>query len=263
MVRLIENQADAYVYRRFGRRIFLTGLLVAAFYGASGTIIIANSQAIVDETGMGGGGITGQLMGTIAFIAVVFVPLASGTIWLSRILKRAFKKMDAKRGTPMALLALARIVFLIAVAVAIAPIGLVMEAPATVISFYQEDFLRYFFSLLGVGLALVLLAPVIQLRRRTHSRALLVAAVLALGASGLLVFQANSAVWSVSIFEMAKDPDDLDDAEVDEINVFLQSYTTTMGITAGAIFLSCWIMARNASSILRRQHAHFFTQLGD
>ncbi len=263
MVRLIENQADAYVYRRFGRRIFLTGLLVAAFYGASGTIIIANSQAIVDQTGMGGGGITGQLMGTIAFIAVVFIPLATGTIWLSRILKRAFKKMDAKRGTPMALLALARIIFLVAVAVAIAPIGLVMEAPATVITFYQEDFLKYFFSLLGVGLALVLLAPVVQLRRRTHSRALNIAAILALGAAGLLIFQANSAVWSVSIFEMAKDPDDLDEDETRDIDSFKDSYATTLALTAGAIFLACWIMARNASSILRRQRAHFFTQLGD
>ena len=104
MVRLIEDQPDAFTYRAFGRRIFFTGLLVAATYVAAGTIVLQKSEAIMRQTGMDSEGIVGQITGAMVFVMIVFAPLALSMFLLIRLIRRAFRQLEVERGRPLTML---------------------------------------------------------------------------------------------------------------------------------------------------------------
>ena len=160
MVRLIDDQPDAFAYRSFGRRVLFTGLLVAAVYGAAGTIVMQESEAIMRQTGMDSEGIEGQVTGAVVFVIIVFTPLAGSMLLLVHFLRHAFGRLEVEQGLPLAMLTASRLVFIAAIIVALVPLGLAIDAPITAINFYQERFMSWFFTLVGIGLALVLLALV-------------------------------------------------------------------------------------------------------
>ncbi len=254
MVRLIEDQPDAFTYRAFGRRIFFTGLLVAATYVAAGTIVLQESEAIMRQTGMDSEGIVGQITGAMVFVMIVFAPLALSMFLLIRLIRRAFGQLEVERGLPLTMLTLSRLAFMAAITVAFAPMGLAIDAPVTAINFYQERFMTWFFTLVGIGLALVLLAPVRQLQLRT-GRLQWVPALAGAFAAGYLVWMAHSSAWDISVFQLSQE-------NLDAVKEFRTSFTFTMLTCAAAIMTWSWTISRNASSILVRQKAHFFTQLG-
>ncbi|MCS5524979.1 MAG: hypothetical protein NZ782_00650 [Candidatus Poseidoniia archaeon] len=254
MVRLINEQPDAFAYRLFGRRVMFTGLLVAAIYAAAGTIVLQESEAIMRQTGMDSEGLTGQITGAIVFVMIVFVPLAGSMMLLTQLLSRALGKLEVEQGLPLAMLTASRLVFIAAIIVALAPLGLAIDAPITAINFYQERFMTWFFTLVGIGLALALLAPVRQLQLRT-GRLLWVPALAGAFAAGYLVWMAHSPAWDISVFQLSQE-------NLDAVKEFRTSFTFTMLTCAAAIMTWSWTISRNASSILVRQKAHFFTQLG-
>ena len=254
MVRLIDDQPDAFAYRSFGRRVLFTGLLVAAVYGAAGTIVMQESEAIMRQTGMDSEGIEGQVTGAVVFVIIVFTPLAGSMLLLVDFLRRAFGRLEVEQGLPLAMLTASRLVFIAAIIVALAPLGLAIDAPVTAINFYQERFMSWFFTLVGIGLALVLLAPVQQLQLRT-GRLLWVPALAGAFAAGYLVWMAHSPAWDISVFQLSQE-------NLDAVKEFRTSFTFTMLTCAAAIMTWSWTISRNASSILVRQKAHFFTQLG-
>ena len=254
MVRLIDDQPDAFAYRSFGRRVLFTGLLVAAVYGAAGTIVMQESEAIMRQTGMDSEGIEGQVTGAVVFVIIVFTPLAGSMLLLVDFLRRAFGRLEVEQGLPLAMLTASRLVFIAAIIVALAPLGLAIDAPITAINFYQERFMTWFFTLIGIGLALVLLAPVRQLQLRTR-KTLWTPALAGAFAAGYLVWMAHSPAWDISVFQLSQE-------NLAAVKEFRTSFTATMLTCAGAILLCCWTVKRNAGSILARQKAHFFTQVG-
>ena len=231
-----------------------TGLLVAVIYAAAGTIVLQESEAIMRQTGMDSEGLTGQITGAIVFVMIVFVPLAGSMLLLTQLISRALGKLEVEQGLPLAMLTASRLVFIAAIIVALAPLGLAIDAPVTAINFYQERFMSWFFTLVGIGLALVLLAPVQQLQLRT-GRLLWVPALVGAFAAGYLVWMAHSPAWDISVFQLSQE-------NLDAVKEFRTSFTFTMLTCAAAIMTWSWTISRNASSILVRQKAHFFTQLG-
>ena len=254
MVRLIDDQPDAFAYRSFGRRVFFTGLLVAAVYGAAGTIVMQESEAIMRQTGMNSEGIEGQVTGAVVFVIIVFAPLAASMLLLVDFLRRAFGRLEVEQGLPLAMLTASRLMFIAAIIVALAPLGLAIDAPITAINFYQDQFMTWFFTLIGIGLALVLLAPVRQLQLRTR-KTLWTPALAGVFAAGYLVWMAHSPAWDISVFQLSQE-------NIAAVKEFRTSFTATMLACAGAILLCCCTVKRNAGSILARQKAHFFTQVG-
>ena len=254
MVRLIDDQPDAFAYRSFGRRVFFTGLLIAAIYGMAGTIVLQESEAIMRQTGMDSEGIEGQVTGAVVFVMIVFVPLAASMLMLVNFLSRSFRKLDVEQGLPLTMLTVSRLVFIAAIIVALAPLGLAIDAPITAIKFYQNQFMTWFFTLVGIGLALVLLAPVRQLQLRTR-KPLWIPALGGVFAAGYLVWMAHSPAWDISVFQLSQE-------NLATVKEFRTSFTSTMLACAGAILLCCWTVKRNAASILARQKTHFFTQVG-
>ena len=254
MVRLIDDQPDAFAYRSFGQRVFFTGLLIAAIYVASGTIVLQESEAIMHQTGMDSEGIGGQVTGAVVFVMIVFVPLAASMLMLVNFLSRSFVKLEVEQGLPLTMLTASRLVFIAAIIVALAPMGLAIDAPITAIKFYQNQFMTWFFTLVGIGLALVLLAPVRQLQLRTR-KPLWTPALGGVFAAGYLVWMAHSPAWDISVFQLSQE-------NLAAVKEFRTSFTATMLACAGAILLCCWTVRRNAGSILARQKAHFFTQVG-
>ena len=114
--------------------------------------------------------------------------------------------------------------------------------------------MTWFFTLVGIGLALVLLAPVRQLQLRTR-QPLWTPALAGAFAAGYLVWMAHSPAWDISVFQLSQE-------NLAAVKEFRTSFTATMLTCAGAILLCCWTVKRNAGSILARQKAHFFTQVG-
>jgi hypothetical protein len=234
--------------------VFFTGLLIAAIYGAAGTIVLQESEAIMRQTGMDSEGIGGQVTGAVVFVMIVFVPLAASMLMLVNFLSRSFGKLEIEQGLPQTMLTAARLVFIAAIIVALAPMGLAIDAPITAIKFYQNHFMTWFFTLVGIGLALVLLAPVRQLQLRTR-KPLWIPALGGVFAAGYLVWMAHSPAWDISVFQLSQE-------NLATVKEFRTSFTSTMLACAGAILLCCWTVKRNAASILARQKTHFFTQVG-
>ena len=201
----------------------------------------------------------GQLIGGLILVTAVFVPMASSTMAISRwVLKRTYKKLekmevDSKRS--QFLILLARFFFMGCIVAAYAPLPMIAESmmaggfPTSSVNYYQTKFMSLFFTLFGIALFLTIISPIVQLYRRTESRALILAGFLAIVVGGIMIYMGNGD-WNLSIFK-------LDSQE------FKSSFGTTMIICGICIFFCFWIVARNAKSILKYQRLHFAIKLGD
>ena len=201
----------------------------------------------------------GQLIGGLILVTAVFVPMASSTMAISRwVLKRTYKKLekmevDSKRS--QFLILLARFFFMGCIVAAYAPLPMIAESmmaggfPTSSVNYYQTKFMSLFFTLFGVALFLTIISPVLQLYRRTESRSLIVAGLLATLVGGLLIYMGNTD-WNMSVFQLNSQE-------------FKSSFGTMMIICGTCIFFCLWIVSRNAKSILRYQKLHFRMKLGD
>ena len=162
-------------------------------------------------------------------------------------------EIDSKRS--QFLLLMARFFFLGCIVAAYAPLPMIAESvmaggfPSSSVNYYQTKFMRLFFTLFGIALFLTIISPVLQLYRRTESRSLILAGLLASAIAGIMIYMGNGD-WDLSIFK-------LDSAE------FKSSFGTIMIICGICIFLCFWIVSRNAKSILKYQRLHFAMKLGD
>ena len=203
--------------------------------------------------------IIGPLMDSVLFVTVMFLPLVSITVVISRfILRRTYKKLekleiDSK--TPLFLLSLARFFFIGCAIATFAPLAMVaesamnMEIPSSSISYFQSSFMSIFFTLLGIQLFLTMISPVVQLYGRTKSRGLLLAGFLAFIVSSSLIYMANGQ-WNISIFNLAT-------------REFKSSFGIVMIICGICIFFCFWLVSRDAKSILHYQKMHFTMKLGE
>ena len=177
MVRFVKDQPDAYIYSSFGARIFIGGLLMSLLYITIGVLVYMYADIILtwytSLFGIPDVPIIGPLMDSILFVTVMFLPLVSITVVISRfILRRTYKKLekleiDSK--TPLFLLSLARFFFIGCAIATFAPLAMVaesamnMEIPASSISYFQSSFMAIFFTLLGIQLFLTMISPIVQL----------------------------------------------------------------------------------------------------
>ena len=263
MVRFVRDQPDAYIYSSFGTRIFIAGFLLALLYVGQGLLVYTSTDKILSLSSLLGkdssGDLMGQLTGGIVLLTAVFVPLASSTMAISRwVLKRTYKKlekMEIDSNRSQFLLLLARFFFLGCIVSAYAPVPMVLESvmaggfPSSSVNYYQTKFMRLFFTFFGIALFLTVISPVAQLYRRTQSRSLLLAGLLATGVGAILIYMGNGD-WNVSIFKL-------------NTQEFKSSFGTIMMICGGCIFFCFWIVARNAKSILKYQRLHFVMKLGE
>ena len=263
MVRFVRDQPDAYIYSSFGTRIFIAGFLLALLYVGQGILVYTSTDKVMSLSSLlgkdSGADLMGQLVGGLILITAVFVPLASSTMAVSRwVLRRTYKKLekmeiDSKRS--QFLLLMARFFFLGCIVAAYAPLPMIAESvmaggfPSSSVNYYQTKFMRLFFTLFGIALFLTIISPVLQLYRRTESRSLILAGLLASAVAGIMIYMGNGD-WDLSIFK-------LDSAE------FKSSFGTIMIICGICIFFCFWIVSRNAKSILKYQRLHFAMKLGD
>ena len=119
----------------------------------------------------------------------------------------------------------------------------------SIIGYYQTTYMSLYFTLLGLSLFLVLISPVIQLYGRTKSRSLIFAGFLSFLACSTIIYMANGQ-WDVSIMALTE-------------REFKSSFGTVMIMSGICIFVSFWIVSRNAKSILRYQKLHFTMRLGE
>ena len=99
MVRFVKDQPDAYIYSSFGSRIFVGGLLMAILYFTIGIIayfyadeVMSLYTTFADVPDLP---LIGDLLKAIVFISVLFLPLVSLSVLISRfILRRTYKKLE-------------------------------------------------------------------------------------------------------------------------------------------------------------------------
>jgi hypothetical protein len=263
VVRFVRDQPDAYIYSSFGTRIFIAGFLLSLLYIGQGILVYTSTDKVMSLSSLLGrdssADMMGQLIGGLILVTAVFVPMASSTMAISRwVLKRTYKKLekmevDSKRS--QFLILLARFFFMGCIVAAYAPLPMIAESmmaggfPTSSVNYYQTKFMSLFFTLFGIALFLTIISPILQLYRRTESRALILAGFLAIVIGGIMIYMGNGD-WNLSIFK-------LDSQE------FKSSFGTTMIICGICIFFCFWIVARNAKSILKYQRLHFAMKLGD
>tara|TARA_B100000214_G_scaffold189649_1_gene136953 strand:- start:3149 stop:3940 length:792 start_codon:yes stop_codon:yes gene_type:complete len=263
MVRFVKDQPDAYIYSSFGSRIFIGGLLMAVLYAAVGFSAYFYADEVMSLYSSGADipdlPLLGDLLKAIVFISVLFLPLVSMTVLISRfVLRRTYKKLeqlnvDSKR--PQLLLSIARFLFLGCGVATFAPLVMVAESmmtgglPGSIIGYYQTTYMSVYFTLLGLSLFLVLVSPIVQLYGRTQSRSLIFAGFLSFVACATMIYMANGE-WNISIMDLTQ-------------REFKSSFGTVMMICGICIFISFWIISRNAKSILRYQKLHFTMKLGE
>jgi len=201
----------------------------------------------------------GDLLKAIVFISVLFLPLSSIVVLISRfILRRTYKKLEQLKvdsKNSQLLLTIARFLFIVCGVVTFAPLIMVVESFMTgglsgsIIGYYQTTYMSLYFTLLGLSLFLVLISPVIQLYGRTKSRSLIFAGFLSFIACSTIIYMANGQ-WNISIMELTQ-------------REFKSSFGSVMVMCGICIFISFWIVSRNAKSILRYQKLHFTMRLGE
>ena len=114
-------------------------------------------------------------------------------------------EIDSKRS--QILLLLARFFFLGCIVAAYAPLPMIAESvmaggfPSSSVNYYQTKFMRLFFTLFGIALFLTIISPVLQLYRRTESRSLILAGLLASAVSGIMIYMGNGD-WDLSVFKL-------------------------------------------------------------
>ena len=213
MVQLVENQPDAYTYRLFGKRVVRGSFLATVLFVFSALLIGGGTDslddmvtAVMDKGNFNSEGIEGSIMKIFFVILVGFMPLTWMAMHIAKSYRKGYKKLDAEKSLPAGMITGARVALLLMSTLAIAPIAMAFDAPATVINYYQEWFLRVYFTLLGLGLLLLLMAPAMTLHRRTGGRGLYLSGLLAIIAGGLIIFHANQ-VWSASVFDLTRSSD--------------------------------------------------------
>ena len=263
MVRFVKDQPDAYIYSSFGSRIFVGGLLMAILYFTIGIIayfyadeVMSLYTTFADVPDLP---LIGDLLKAIVFISVLFLPLVSFSVLIARfILRRTYKKLEQLKvdsKNSQLLLTIARFLFIGCGVVTFVPLVMVAESFMTgglsgsIIGYYQTTYMSLYFTLLGLSLFLVLISPVIQLYGRTKSRSLIFAGFLSFVACSTIIYMANGQ-WDVSIMDLTQ-------------REFKSSFGSVMIMSGICIFVSFWIVARNAKSILRYQKLHFTMRLGE
>ena len=263
MVRFVKDQPDAYIYSSFGSRIFVGGLLIAILYFAVGFVayfyadeVMSLYTTFADIPDLP---LIGDLLKAIVFISVLFLPLASIVVLISRfILRRTYKKLEQLKvdsKNSQLLLTISRFLFIGCAVVTFVPLVMVAESFMTgglsgsIIGYYQTTYMSLYFTLLGLSLFLVLISPVIQLYGRTKSRSLIFAGFLSFLACSTIIYMANGQ-WNVSIMDLTE-------------REFKSSFGSVMIMCGICIFISFWIVSRNAKSILRYQKLHFTMRLGE
>ncbi len=213
MVQLVENQPDAYTYRLFGKRVVRGSFLAAVLFVISAILIGGGTDnlddmvtAVMDQGGFNSEGIEGSIMKIFFVILVGFMPLTWMAMHIAKSYRKGYKKLEAEKTLPAGMVTGARVALLLMSTLAIAPIAMAFDAPATVIGYYQEWFLQVFFTLLGLGILFLFLAPAVTLHRRTGGRGLYLSGLLAIIAGGLIIFHANQ-VWSASVFDLTRSGD--------------------------------------------------------
>ena len=201
----------------------------------------------------------GDLLKAIVFISVLFLPLVSFSVLITRfVLRRTYKKLEQLKvdsKNSQLLLTIARFLFIGCGVVTFVPLVMVAESFMTgglsgsIIGYYQTTYMSLYFTLLGLSLFLVLISPVIQLYGRTKSRSLLFAGFLSFVACSTIIYMANGQ-WDISIMKLTQ-------------REFKSSFGAVMIMCGICIFVSFWIVSRNAKSILRYQKLHFTMRLGE
>ena len=213
MVQLVENQPDAYTYRIFGKRVVRGSLLATILFVFSAILIGGGTDGldelvttVMEQGNFNSEGIEGSIMKIFFVILVGFMPLTWMAMHIAKSYRKGYKILEADKTAPAGMVTGARVALLLMSTLAIAPIAMAFDAPATVINYYQEWFLRVYFTLLGLGILLLFLAPAITLQRRTGGRGLYLSGLLAIIAGGLIIFHANQA-WSASVFDLTRSSD--------------------------------------------------------
>jgi|TARA_B110000263_G_scaffold7260_1_gene6220 hypothetical protein len=263
MVRFVKDQPDAYIYSSFGSRIFIGGFLLTLVFIYEAVSVYMYSEAasslflkmLPSSLAM-----IGKILAGIMFISAMFMPLIGMTTVISwLILKRTYKKLEklgVNSRNSQTLLLLAKVVFIAAGLATYAPLFTMAEAmingtiPITSLNYYQTTYMSLFFTLLGIGLFLTLISPIVQLYGRTKSRSLLFSGLLAFGVCSTIIYLGNGD-WNISVFQLP------------ESSEFRSSFATVMGTSAVCILIIFWTISRNAKSILKYQKLHFTMKLGE
>ncbi len=213
MVQLVENQPDAYTYRHFGKRVVRGALLITIFFAFSALLIGGGTDnlddlvtTVMEQGNFNSEGIEGSIMKIFFVILVGFMPLTWMAMHIAKSYRKGYKKLEADKTGPAAMVTGARVALMIVSTMAIAPIAMAFDAPVTVINYYQDWFLRIFFTLLGLAVLLLFVAPAITLHRRTPGRGLYLSGILAVLAGAIIIFHANQ-VWSASVFDLTRSSD--------------------------------------------------------
>jgi len=196
----------------------------------------------------------------IIYITTMFMPIVGATTLVSLlVIKRTYKKLEklnVDSRNSLTLIMLARIVFIGAGLATYAPLFMIFEAminkttPVSTINYFQTQYMSLFFTLLGIGLFLTLLSPIVQLYGRTKSRSLLFSGFLAFLLCSIIIYLGNGD-WNISIFKLS------------ESSEFKSSFATAMGTVGICILIIFWIISSSAKSILKYQKLHFTMKLGE
>ena len=265
MVRFVKDQPDAYIYSSFGSRMFVAGFLLTLVFVLEAIAVFLFSDLIIEVVSsrfdflMNLPMISMVLTGII-YITTMFMPIVGAITLISLfVLKRTYKKLEklnVNSKNSLTLIMLARIVFIGAGLATYAPLFMVFEAminksvPVSTINYFQTQYMTLFFTLLGLGLFLTLISPIVQLYGRTKNRSLIFSGILAFALCASIIYLANGD-WDISIFKLK------DSSE------FKSSFATAMGTAGICIFVIFRTISSSAKSILKYQRLHFTMKLGE
>tara|TARA_B110000914_G_C15414794_1_gene423578 strand:+ start:185 stop:982 length:798 start_codon:yes stop_codon:yes gene_type:complete len=265
MVRFVKDQPDAYIYSSFGSRMFVAGFLLTLVFILEAIAVYMFSDIIVDRIGSRVGflmkvPLISMALTGIIYITTIFMPIIGATTLISLlVLKRTYKKLEklnVNSTSSQTLIMLARLFFIGAGLATYAPLFMIFEAminktiPVSTINYFQTQYMSLFFTLLGIGLFLTLISPVVQLYGRTKSKSLIFSGLLAFLLCSIIIYLGNGD-WNISIFQLS------------ESSEFKSSFATAMGTAGICILIIFWIISNSAKSILKYQKLHFTMKLGE
>jgi hypothetical protein len=265
MVRFVKDQPDAYIYSSFGSRMFVAGFLLTLVFILEAIAVYMFSEVILEMAGSRVGflmkvPLISMALTGIIYITTMFMPIVGATTLISLlVLKRTYKKLeklDVNSKNSQTLIMLARIVFIAAGLATYAPLFMIFEAminqtiPVSSINYFQTQYMSLFFTLVGIGLFLTLISPIVQLYGRTKSRSLIFSGLLAFMLCSTIIYLGNGD-WNISIFQLS------------ESSEFKSSFATAMGTSGICILIIFWNISSSAKSILKYQKLHFTMKLGE
>jgi hypothetical protein len=245
--------------------MFVAGFLLTLIFISEAIAVYMFSDVILDTAGSKVGflmkvPLISMALTGIIYITTMFMPIIGATTLVSLlVLKRTYKKLEklnVDSRNSLTLIMLARLVFIGAGLATYAPLFMIFEAminkttPVSTINYFQTQYMSLFFTLLGIGLFLTLLSPIVQLYGRTKSRSLLFSGFLAFLLCSIIIYLGNGD-WNISIFKLS------------ESSEFKSSFATAMGTVGICILIIFWIISSSAKSILKYQKLHFTMKLGE